>query len=192
MRGEEENSFPGMSQAQLGMYVGIASLSVLFAASLFGYFITRAQAKAWRSIDLPQLPLTLWLSTALLVALSLALHWAVRAIRQNRSLTASRRLFMAFLLGILFCGAQAENWRQVASVALRQEVKGLYIYTFFMLTALHLVHVLAGLAPLWWVHKKAQDGQYSSSTHEGMILLRQYWDFLLVVWGILLVSLHLA
>lgn len=192
MRGEEEDSFPRMSQAQLGMFVGIGSLSMLFAASLVGYFITRAQAKAWRAIDLPQLPLTLWLSTALLIGLSMALHWSLRAIRENRSLTASRRLFTAFLLGLLFCAAQAENWRQVASVALNQEVKGLYIYTFFMLTALHVVHVLAGLFPLWWVHKKAQDGQYSSSTHEGLVLVRQYWDFLLVVWGVLLIALHLA
>ncbi len=174
------------------MYVGIASMTMLFGASLVGYFVTRAQAKAWRSVDLPELPWGLWLSTALLVGLSSCLLRAQRAISKNRTEQLAKNLFVALLLGGLFCASQLENWRQVARAALSVEVKGLYVYSFFMLTALHAVHVVAGLVPLWLCHRRALDHKYSSSRHEGIKLLRQYWDFLLVVWGVLLLALHFS
>ncbi len=182
----------GLSAPQLAMYVGIGSMTMLFGASLVGYFVTRAQAKAWRAVDLPELPWGLWLSTALLLSLSWALFDGERAIKKNQTARSTQRLFIALLLGGLFGASQVENWRQVARSALSVEVKGLYVYSFFMLTALHAVHVLAGLIPLWLTHRRSIDMRYSSSNREGIRLLRQYWDFLLVVWVVLLGALHLG
>jgi cytochrome c oxidase subunit III len=174
------------------MYVGMGSMTMLFGASLVGYFITRAQAKAWRAIDLPQLPGGIWLSTAILLLLSLSLKKAEQSIAKNRDQSLSRGLFMALLFGFLFVASQLHNWRQVARVALHVEEKGLYIYSFFMLTALHAVHVVAGLVPLWLCHQRSVDQKYSSSRREGISLLRQYWDYLLVIWLVLLADLHLS
>ena len=167
-------------------------MSVLFAASLVAYFVTRAQAKTWRSVDLPQLPWGLWISTAILLAVSWCLRQAVQAMAKNQSLRSSRQLFIAFLLGLSFCAVQADNWRRVLRAVLSAEMKSLYTYTFFMLTALHVVHVVAGLIPLWITHRRAVDQVYSSSRYEGVRLVRQYWDFLLVVWLILLAALSLS
>jgi cytochrome c oxidase subunit III len=182
----------GLSTAQLAMYVGLGSMTMLFGASLVGYFVTRAQAKAWRSVDLPQLPWGIWLSTAVLVSLSFALHRAERSVAANKSNALIRSLFAAMILAGLFCLSQAENWRQVAHTALSVEEKGLYIYSFFMLTVLHVLHVVAGLVPLWITHHRASKQLYSSSRREGIHLLRQYWDFLLVVWLVLLAALHFS
>lgn len=174
------------------MYVGMGSMTMLFGASLVAYFVTRSNAKAWRMVDLPELPWGLWLSTGLLFGLSLALHQGERDIKRNRYSGLSRGLFFALLLGILFCASQFENWRQVTRAALSVEVKGLYIYSFFMLTILHVVHVVAGLVPLWLTHRRSLERTYTSSHREGIHLLRQYWDFLLVVWLVLLATLHFA
>ena len=182
----------GLSPGQLAMYVGIGSMTMLFGASLVGYFVTRAQARAWRSVDLPQLPWGLWLSTALLLGVSAALWDGEQAIARNRTARLSQRLFVALILGGLFCASQVFNWQQVARATLSEEVKGLYIYSFFMLTALHAVHVLAGIVPLWLTHRRSLESRYSSSRREGIHLLRQYWDFLLVVWVVLLAALHLG
>ncbi|HXS18848.1 MAG TPA: cytochrome c oxidase subunit 3 [Polyangiaceae bacterium] len=181
-----------MSAPQLALYVGMGSMSVLFAACLVAYFVTRAQSKTWRSVDLPQLPWGLWVSTVTLVAVSWCLRQAVASITRNQSVRLTRHLFAAFLLGLSFCAVQADNWRRVLVAVLAVEVKSLYTYTFFMLTALHVVHVLAGLIPLWITHRRAADRLYSSSRFEGVRLVRQYWDFLLVVWLILLAALSLS
>lgn len=184
-----EPSFPGISTAQLGMYIALASLSMLFGASLVAYFITRAQSEVWREQDLPGLPPGLVLSTLVLGALSWALHYAERRLRVNDQDGLKRGLGLALGAATLFLLTQVQNWRTVANAALAVEVQSLYLYTFYMLTALHALHVIAGFIPLAFVYSRS--AQYSSSRNEGVRLTRQYWDFLLVVWLILLLSLGL-
>ncbi len=171
------------------MYVGLASLSVLFLASLIAYFITRAQAVVWRTVELPSLPVGLWASTGILLAQFAAMHVAGKRIARNDFPGLSRSLLVALSFGVIFLLAQVQNWRTVAEAALDAPVKSLYSYTFYMLTALHAIHVLAGVVPLIVVYRRSLAQDYSSSRHEGVTLVRQYWDFLLVVWVVLLAAL---
>lgn len=185
----KEPSFSGISSAQLAMYVGLTSLSVFFAGSLVAFFITRAQAVAWRGAEAPSLPWGLWLSTALLFALSGCLHFAQKKLSHNHLLDVTRGLQGALLFAVGFLGLQAVNWRVMAEAHLTVEMRSLYAFTFYALTALHALHVLFGLVPLLVVISRSKRDHYSSSRDEGVRLLRQYWDFLLVVWLILLFSL---
>lgn len=184
-----EQSFPQISQAQLAMYVGLASLSVLFLASLVAYFITRAQAEVWRTVELPHLPAGLWASTGVLFAQFAAMHIASRRIARNDFPGLSRGLLISLCFGLIFLLAQVQNWRVVAGSTLVAPVKSLYSYTFYMLTALHAIHVVAGVIPLFVIYRRSLAQEYSSSRHEGVTLVRQYWDFLLVVWVVLLAAL---
>lgn len=172
------------------MYVAMASMTVIFLASLAGYFITRAQNKIWRTAEMPSLPLGLLLSSAVLLCLSVVLHRAEGAIRKNLYDTLKRHLSIAVGLCVAFLLVQVQNWRTVAHASLGLQEKSLYQFTFYMLTALHAVHVLVGLIPLVWVLLRAQRGEYSSSSFEGVRLSKQYWDFLLVVWVVLLTALY--
>lgn len=171
------------------MYVGLASLSVLFLASLVAYFITRAQAEVWRTVELPALPVGLWASTAILLAQFAAMRMASQRIARNDFPGLSRSLLVALCFGAIFLLAQVQNWRTVAEATMAAPVKSLYSYTFYMLTALHAIHVVAGVIPLFVVYRRSLGQDYSSSRHEGVTLVRQYWDFLLVVWMVLLVAL---
>jgi cytochrome c oxidase subunit 3 len=96
---------------------------------------------------------------------------------------------IALALGIGFRLAQIQNWRSMAIALAGVEVKSLYAFCFYLLTALHAVHVFFGIAPLIYVYARARRDEYSSSRNEGVVLLRQYWDFLLVVWFVLLAAL---
>jgi cytochrome c oxidase subunit 3 len=185
-----EPSFPQTSPAQLAMYVGMASMTVIFLASLAGYFVTRAQNKVWRTADMPNLPAGLLVSSAVLIALSLTLHHAEKSILQNLYDRLKHSLSIAVALCAAFLLVQIQNWRTVAHASLGLEEKSLYQFTFYMLTALHAAHVLLGSIPLVWVLMRAQKHEYSSSNFEGVRLTKQYWDFLLVVWVVLLTALH--
>lgn len=184
-----QDSFPGISRAQLLLYVGLASVSMLFGASLVGHFITRAQVAAWRPVELP---LGIWLSSLVLVALSLVLHRAEGSLRRNSFDSLSRALLLALCLSLLFLVIQSDNWRRVLLAAFATEQKSLSVYTFFLLTVLHALHVVAGIIPLGLVYRRSLEQFYSSSRCEGLRLLRQYWDFLLIVWFILLAALGLS
>jgi cytochrome c oxidase subunit 3 len=164
----------------------MAAMTMVFGATLLAYFITRAQSQIWREQEIPQLPLGLWLSTFTLLVLSGGIHWSLKGLSKNNMAQLKKGLSLALGASIVFLLFQAQNWRSVAGIALSQDVKSLYSFSFYMLTVVHALHVIGGIIPLAIVRKKAADGSYSSNRREGVILARIYWDFLFVVWLVLL------
>ncbi len=181
-----------MSPKQLAMIVLFGTLTMLFGASVVGYLITRSQNNVWKTASMPGLPLGLVASSILLATLSIAMHVALRAVRQNRFEALQRALSVALLLGLAFVVGQAENWRSMYAAAIATDARTLYAFTFYMLTGLHAVHVIGGFVPLCVVLGKAKRREYSSSNHEGVKLCGQYWDYLGVIWLILISVLYFA
>jgi cytochrome c oxidase subunit 3 len=174
------------------MLVLFGTLSMLFGASVVGYLITRAQNDVWKTASMPNLPIGLVASSILLAGLSITMHRALAAVRQNAFDATQRRLLIALLLGIAFVIGQAQNWRSMYSATTATDARTLYGFTFYMLTGLHAVHVVGGFVPLSIVLGKAKRREYSSSNHEGIKLVTQYWDYLGVVWLVLLSVLYFA
>ncbi|HET7540837.1 MAG TPA: cytochrome c oxidase subunit 3 [Polyangiaceae bacterium] len=182
----------GISAKQLAMFVLFGTLSMLFGASVVGYLITRSQNEVWKTASMPGLPLGLLASSILIAALSVAMHVAERAVRRNRFEALQRALLLAFLLGLAFVVGQIENWRSMYAAAVATDARTLYAFTFYMLTGLHALHVIGGFVPLLVVLSKAKRREYSSSNHEGVKLCKQYWDYLGVIWSILLCVLYFS
>jgi cytochrome c oxidase subunit 3 len=181
-----------MSAAQLGLIVLCASMTVLFGASLVAYLVTRAQNPVWRTPEMPRLPLGLLASTVILAALSAFMHRAHGAARANRNERLVRELSFAFVAGAAFLVCQAANWKAMIPALHGTDPYARYAFTFYWLTALHAAHVVGGFVPLGIVLARARRRNYSSSRHEGVRLCKQYWDYLGVVWLVLLVTLYLA
>jgi cytochrome c oxidase subunit 3 len=165
---------------------------MLFGASIVGYLITRSQNVIWKTASMPGLPVGLVGSTLLLVGLSFAMHRALRAVRENRFERLQRGLMLALLLGVAFVLGQALNWRAMYAATTATDARTLYGFTFYMLTGLHALHVVGGFVPLGIALSKARRREYSSSNHEGVKLCTQYWDYLGVVWCVLLGVLYFA
>jgi cytochrome c oxidase subunit 3 len=171
----------------MAMAILLVSLAMLFAASLVGYVITRTHTTAWIAPGMPPLPKALWLSTGTILLTSGALEFTRRSTRKNRLESAGRAIGVAWVLGVLFVLCQVLCW-----VYLGRAVEAhttLYPFTFYFLTGLHAVHVLAGFVPLAIVTRRLGDGEYSSSRHDGLGYCVQYWHFLGVVWLILFLAL---
>jgi cytochrome c oxidase subunit III len=179
------------SNRQLGLWVLFVSLSVLFTASLIAYLVTRFNNAIWRTASMPELPTGLFASTAMLVGLSAAMWRAQSDVRANKTDSLVRDLWVAFIFGGAFLCGQGFNWAVMAG-AVRDGEPTMYGFTFYMLTGLHAAHVVGGFIPLGIVLARAHRRRYSSSEHEGLRLCRQYWDYLFVVWLILLGALLLA
>ncbi|MCX8016878.1 MAG: cytochrome c oxidase subunit 3 [Rhodocyclaceae bacterium] len=59
-------------------------------------------------------------------------------------------------------------------------------YTFYLaLTAFHAMHVVLGMAILFFVWKKARAGGYSAQDHRGVETGASYWHMVDLVWIIL-------
>jgi len=85
-------SLAGISVAQLGLYVTLVSLTMLFGASIIAYLVTRSQNELWHARPLPPLPWGLAASSALLVGVSVSMRWGSAALKRNAFTTLERAL----------------------------------------------------------------------------------------------------
>ena len=172
---------PPAAFRRMGMWLLLASLGMLFAASLVGFLVLRMRAEQWPPPGTPPLPGGLWVSTGLLIVLSLALVMAARAARAGQTFALNRMLGVSVLLAVAFLGAQISNWMRMAAHSVLPD-QSLFVWFFYLLTILHAAHVLFGLAPLVLVAVRARRGRYTADDHETIHLVGMYWHFLLVTW----------
>jgi heme/copper-type cytochrome/quinol oxidase subunit 3 len=180
-----------LATGKLGMRLLIASLAVLFAASITGYIVVRTRAEVWPPEGMPALPAGLWLSTVLIVVSSLTMMWAVAGIRRDRQRPLRLGLLLTLLLGLSFLASQTVNWFGLVAADVRPGAN-LYAFTFYLLTWLHALHVVGGLVPLGLVTARAWRGGYSAGFHPGVEYTAMYWHFLDVVWLVLFTVLYLG
>lgn len=188
-RAPEASRLPWLSPRQLGVLILFCSMSVLFTASIIGFWYMRLTAPHFRAPGLPDLPHGLLFSTALIGLTSFTIGGAQLAVRKNQLEALKRWLLAAGALGTLFLLMQAANWFTMRPP---RDAPSLYIATFYILTGVHALHVLGGFIPLGIVIHHASQRQYSSSRHEGLSLCAQYWHYLGGVWLVLVAMLYLG
>jgi len=165
----------------------LASLTMIFGATLVAFAIVRNSNDVWRTPDMPALPLGLVACTVLLGGISWSLERALARYRRNDLSGAQMELKMAAVFAVGFLAGQALNWQQMLVPV--TTARTLYPFTFYMLTGTHALHVLGGLVPLGVVLWRTSRGDYSSSRHQGVMLCAQYWHYLGAVWLVLLAAL---
>jgi len=173
----------------MGVLVFLAAVTTLLAAALVGHWIVRLRLDGWPPAGLESPLLLLWTSTVLLLALSVALHRGLVAVRRNDLRALSGGLNVACVLATGFLVTQALAARTVLGGTPEEDPGVLYAFTHVMLIALHGVHVAGGLIPLAIVTRRAALGAYDRESHGGVRLLTFYWHYLDVVWLVMFTSL---
>src|SRR5215470_3370493 len=112
----------------------LLSLSVLFATSLFACLLVTIQAGAWHSEAVPGLPSRLWVSTLILLMVSVVLEQGRYQIRRNRSQWLFWMLITTIVLAVAFIGSQTRVWLTLEHIQLPSKAKTLFAFSFGMLT----------------------------------------------------------
>lgn len=180
--GDAGAAVPGAGS--LGLVLFLASLTMLFLASLVGYLVVRLRADVWPPPGSASLPGGLWVSTAIILACSVTAHAAVAGIRKGNQIRLLVGLLATAALGVAFLMLQGFNWVQLTAADVRPD-RDLYGFTFYMLTGLHAAHVIGGLIPLGITLVKAYLGKYTWASYAGVRHVATYWHFLDVVWLVL-------
>jgi cytochrome c oxidase subunit 3 len=168
-----------------GLWVFIGVASALFALFLTAY-VMRMDSGDWSTLALPP---QLWLSTALLLASSVLLQSASAATRLSTRSDGRWLLLPAGgACGLAFLAVQAWGWQALlaANVTLTANPAASF---FYLLTALHGMHVLGGLVA--WAATMRSLGRPLDSAHAARLvaLCARYWHFLLAVWAVLFAAL---
>jgi cytochrome c oxidase subunit III len=138
------------------------------------------------------LPIQVWISTLIILASSVTYHFAYRAIDNEDQPLAKKYLVATTVLGAAFISSQILAW-----FALVQ--RGLYVagnpYAgfFYILTGVHVVHVLGGIIALGAIVLKTWAGTASEQDWKRRKELAQttgwYWHFVDGVWIVLFIML---
>jgi cytochrome c oxidase subunit 3 len=154
---------------------------MLVATSLFSLFawayLMRMSGSDAVSL---QLPPQLWLSTAMLLAGSISLALAASAAGEGAAASRVHRLLLAGGIGALaFLAAQLWAWQAMldAQVLPAAHPAGSF---FYVLTAMHGLHLAGGLVGWAWAARVAWRQPAANAWR--ISLVARYWHFMLAVW----------
>ena len=171
--------------ASTGIWVGLASITMTFAAFTSALVVRQGGASDWRHIILPPV---LYLNTLLIIASSVTLEIARRRIAtfmggvKDRSANPARWLYITLFLGLLFVAGQTSAWLQLKAQGFGIATNVSYSF-FYVLTVAHALHLLGGLGGLVRVIGKLNHSVLKRSTLDAT---SRYWHFMGVLWVYLL------
>jgi cytochrome c oxidase subunit 3 len=171
---------PVVHPARIGLGVFLAVVGALFALLISAYFMRMAYAD-WQA---PPMPRLLWLNTAMLLLASFALQCAVYAAHHGQLDNLRLALLGGLSASIVFLGGQLLAWRDLATEGYFA-AENPAVSFFYLLTALHGLHILGGLAVLGRVNLRAWQREPSARLVLSSELCAIYWHALLVVWLVL-------
>lgn len=185
------------------VWFGIISIVMLFAALTSAYIVRQGEGK-WVQFDLPQIFIY---STLVILLSSIPMQWAVRSAKQNNQKNLRIALIATTLLGLLFVVFQYQAWSElfnqgIAFAGKIKDIKSDFTYIkagnesqsdiaemgnvagsfLYVITALHVVHLLVGILALFVVLSQALRGKYSSGNYNGLSMCAIYWHFLDGLW----------
>lgn len=166
--------------ATLGLRVFLAVVTVLFSLLIMAY-ASRMAYEDWRPA--PQQWL-LWLNTAMLVLSSVAMQWARIAARRGKIDGVTTGLVVGGFFAVAFLGGQLLAWRQL-NMMVAFDITNPAIGFFYMITALHGLHLLGGLVAWGRTTIKLWRGVDMIRLRLSVELCAVYWHFLLLVWLVL-------
>ena len=171
-----------------GMMLFLASLTMLFAASMIGYVVIRLQLLSPDRGPTPPLhtitlPPFLWLSTFVIVVSSAVLHYAGICVARERQQNFRRAMAVTAVLGFLFLIVQMPSLYELVQSQRAVAQANFRLYALIVgLVILHGLHVIGGLIPLGVLTANAFRGRYDHEHHHPVALFAMYWHFLDVVW----------
>lgn len=161
----------------MGLMGVLATVGMLFAAFSAALLVRRSSAD-WVPVALPPI---VWANTVVLALASVALALGRVSLRRGEIVRVRRWSAVAGLLGLLFLAGQVEAWRQLAETGVFARTNP-HAAFFYVLSALHGVHVTGGLAALGWVVGGVGPGEHQRRTYGQYTHVAIYWHFLAGVW----------
>ena len=173
----------------VGVYVYFGVATVIFTLIAAAYLMRMGMPGAmehgtggdWR--PMPEPPL-LWINTGILAASSLAWEAARRSARRGARDRMRKMIMAGGVLGLVFLGGQLILWRQYQSAGYYLAANPANSF-FYLLTALHGLHLAGGLVAC--ARTLGQMGEQADSARifRNIRLCAVYWHFLLLIWALL-------
>ena len=176
---------------RIGMWVGLASVTMMFTSLSSAYIVRSSTANDWTALPMPKVLIA---STILILASSITLELARRKLKASLTKAYTQWVVITVLLGLAFLASQLFAWRQLTAW-------GLYMSSnphssfFYLLTGAHALHLAGGLLGLAFLWLRSRQ----STSEVALLMKRQasadavtiYWHFMDALWIYLFLLLFL-
>ena len=178
--------------ATLGIWTFLATEVLLFGGLFTAYVVFRMKYPQMFYEDHLKLNRVLGaVNTVVLICSSLTVALGIAAIRKGKEGLLRLYLSLTILLAAAFLGIKYVEYSEKFSHGLHPGTD-IFFSLYFMLTGLHGIHVLAGMAVLGTVLFLAGRGKYSEHYHTPVEMSGLYWHFVDLVWIYLFPLLYLV
>jgi cytochrome c oxidase subunit 3 len=177
--------------ASTGIWVGLAAITMTFAAFTSALIVRQGGASDWHHFTLPPV---LYFNTLLILVSSITLEVARKRIASFKAgskehagphAAPTQWLYITLFVGLLFVAGQTYAWVQLKSQGFGLATNVSYSF-FYVLTVAHALHVFGGLGGLVRVIAKVNKSTLRRSTLDAT---SRYWHFMGVLWVYLLLLL---
>jgi cytochrome c oxidase subunit 3 len=179
---EHDGKTLAISKAKLGVRTVMVVSTVIFSLFVVSYS-DRMLVHDWKSLSQPWL---LWINTLILILTSVMFHRTTVLAERNEFNKTKNSLFVVGFLTFAFITGQLLVWQHFVNLGQYASTNPANAF-FYVLTALHGLHVLGGL--YYWAKVTTQlfKNNYNiSKIKHNIELCAIYWHFLLIVWFVLL------
>jgi cytochrome c oxidase subunit 3 len=162
------------------MWVAMGSIIMMFAGLTSAYIVKKNQS-TWLQFDLP---LIFWYSTAVILLSSLTMFLASKAIKSGNISQYRQLISVTALLGILFLVLQYKGFKtlEAKDIALVGPKSNSAASFLFVITLLHMFHVLGGVIALVTFFARALKSSVKKESTVAIEVLGTYWHFVDALW----------
>lgn len=171
------------------LWFGIVSLIMGFAGWTSAYIVSSYREDWLQDFDLPP---AFFYSTMVIVFSSITYILAKKSVSKNMQKKGSQWLILTFVLGLLFILLQFQGFSQMIGEGyyFTGPTSNITLSYIFLIAAVHIAHVVAGLLSLLVVLINQWKGKYQPGNMLGMELGATFWHFLDLLWVYLILFFY--
>jgi cytochrome c oxidase subunit 3 len=188
----QDNALLNVGHKKLGMWLFLVSDSLTFASLLVSYSYLRI-ANDWpRPFEFSPAIIFSSVMTLVLLSSSLTMVLGVAAAHGGDRTRAAKQIFLTALGGIVFVALHLTEWSHLIEQGVTPFSNPwgapLFGGTFFLITGLHMTHVVIGIVYLGIIGIGFRRGRFDS---EDVEVAGLYWHFVDLVWMFVFPLLYL-
>lgn len=171
----------GVPPAKVALRVFLAIVCVLFSLFCVAYYV-RMELADWRPLPEPDL---LWVNTVVILLSSVALQYTRYAVHKGNVSQMNAGLVAGSLLTVGFLVGQFVAWQELRAAGYYAATNPANAF-FYLLTAVHGLHLIGGLAVWIRTALKVWNGAEPYQIRLSVELCTTYWHLLTLVWLVIL------
>ncbi|MCY7377224.1 MAG: heme-copper oxidase subunit III [Pyrinomonadaceae bacterium] len=186
---ESAEPYPS-NKFRIGMWFLLLAVMMTFGGLIGAYIVISTNGvMEWKPFALP---FQVWVSTVLILASSVSYKIAQNALDKENQSKAKNWLVATTVFGGMFIASQLLAWFELVRRGVYMESNP-YAGFFYILTAVHAVHVIGGIAALGYVVLRT----WQTTDSDDELLIRKqilntvgwYWHFMDGLWLVLFLLL---